>query len=46
LGVLEKLIHVKDPALLDSQRYDAVTIAAVRDDVPTLKALLAAGASA
>ncbi len=35
-----------DPALLDNQRYDAVTIAAVRDDVPTLRALLAAGASA
>jgi ankyrin repeat protein len=35
-----------DPGLLDNQRYDAVTIAAVRDDVPTLKALLAAGASA
>jgi uncharacterized protein len=32
-----------DPHLLDNQRYDAVTIA---DDVPTLKALLAAGASA
>ena len=35
-----------DPGLLDNQRYDAVTIAAVRDDVPTLKALLASGASA
>jgi uncharacterized protein len=35
-----------DPSLLDNQRYDAVTIAAVRDDVPTLKALLASGASA
>jgi ankyrin repeat protein len=35
-----------DPSRLDNQRYDAVTIAAVRDDVPTLKALLAAGASA
>jgi ankyrin repeat protein len=35
-----------DPNVLDNQRYDAVTIAAVRDDVPTLKALLAAGASA
>jgi ankyrin repeat protein len=39
-----------DPGLLDNQRYDAVTIAAVRDDVPTLQALLeallAAGASA
>jgi ankyrin repeat protein len=35
-----------DPGLLDNQRYDAVTIVAVRDDVPTLKALTAAGASA
>lgn len=35
-----------DPALLDNQRYDAVTIVAVRDDLPTLRALLAAGASA
>jgi uncharacterized protein len=35
-----------DPGLLDNQRYDAVTIAAVRDDVPTLKVLLASGASA
>ena len=35
-----------DPGLLDNQRYDAVTIVSVRDDVPTLKALLAAGASA
>jgi uncharacterized protein len=35
-----------DPALLDNQRYDAVTIAAVRDDVPTLKLLIAGGASA
>jgi ankyrin repeat protein len=35
-----------NPGLLDNQRYDAVTIAAVRDDVPTLKALIAAGASA
>jgi ankyrin repeat protein len=35
-----------NPTLLDNQRYDAVTVAAVRDDVPTLKALLAAGASA
>jgi len=33
-------------ALLDNQRYDAITIAAVADDEPTLKALLAAGASA
>jgi ankyrin repeat protein len=35
-----------DPALLDNQRYDAVTIASVRDDVATLKVLLANGASA
>lgn len=34
------------PGLLDDQRYDAVTIAAVRDDVAMVKALLAAGASA
>ena len=31
--------------LLDNQRYDAITIAAVADDEPTLKALLAAGAA-
>ncbi len=35
-----------DPGLLDNQRYDAVTITAVRDDVPALKALLTSGASA
>lgn len=35
-----------DPHLLDDQRYDGVTIAAVRDDVRTLKALLGSGASA
>ncbi len=34
------------PHLLDNQRYDAVTIAAVRDDVATLRSLLEAGASA
>ncbi|MCB1542491.1 MAG: ankyrin repeat domain-containing protein [Rhodoblastus sp.] len=33
-------------ALLDNQLYDAVTIAAVQDDEPTLRALLASGASA
>ncbi|MFT4096325.1 MAG: ankyrin repeat domain-containing protein [Rhodoblastus sp.] len=33
-------------ALLDRQRYDAVTIASVQDDEPTLAALLSAGASA
>ena len=32
--------------LFDNQRYDAVTIVAVSDDVPALKALLASGASA
>ncbi len=35
-----------DSSLLDKQRYDAVTIVAVRDDVPTLTILLASGASA
>ena len=33
-------------ALLDNQRYDAVTIASVLDDEATLRALLASGASA
>jgi len=35
-----------DPALLDDDRYDAVTIAAVADDEETLAVLLAGGASA
>jgi hypothetical protein len=35
-----------DPALLDDDRYDAVTIAAVADDEETLALLLAGGASA
>ncbi|MDB5849901.1 MAG: hypothetical protein JWP29_3653 [Rhodoferax sp.] len=35
-----------DLALLENDRYDAVTIAAVADDEATLAALLAAGASA
>jgi hypothetical protein len=35
-----------DPDILDSQRYDAVTIVAVREDVPTHKVLLSGGASA
>jgi ankyrin repeat protein len=35
-----------DPALRVNQRYDAVTIVSVRDDVPSLKVLLANGASA
>jgi ankyrin repeat protein len=41
------LLAVKaDPALLDRQRYDAVTIAAVRDDAPMVRMLLEHGASA
>ena len=35
-----------DPAALDADRYDAVTIAAVADDEETLRVLLAGGASA
>ena len=35
-----------DPAALDNDRYDAVTIAAVADDEETLKVLLELGASA
>ena len=35
-----------DPGILDRQRYDAVTVAAVRDDLATLRVLLSAGASA
>lgn len=35
-----------DPGLLERDRYDAVTIAAVADDAPTLKLLLQLGASA
>jgi uncharacterized protein len=35
-----------NPAALDNDRYDAVTIAAVADDEDTLRALLTAGASA
>ena len=35
-----------DPALLENDRYDAVTIAAVADDEETLRLLLAQGASA
>jgi uncharacterized protein len=35
-----------DPARLDNQRYDAVTVAAVADDEATLQVLLDAGASA
>ncbi len=35
-----------DPSLLENDRYDAVTIAAVADDEPTLALLLKQGASA
>ncbi len=35
-----------DPAALDADRYDAVTIASVADDEATLRVLLAGGASA
>ena len=35
-----------DPGMLDADRYDAVTIAAVADDEETLRVLLAGGASA
>jgi ankyrin repeat protein len=35
-----------DTAIFDNDRYDAVTVAAVANDVPTLAALLAGGASA
>jgi hypothetical protein len=35
-----------DPGALENDRYDAVTIAAVADDVQTLRVLLAGGASA
>jgi hypothetical protein len=35
-----------DPGLLDNDRYDAVTVAAVADDEASLRALLAGGASA
>ena len=45
-GVAALLAAGADPAALDADRYDAVTIAAVADDEPTLRALLAGGASA
>jgi ankyrin repeat protein len=35
-----------DTDLLDNQRYDAVTVAAVRNDLPMLRVLLGMGASA
>jgi len=40
------LVGGADPAALDDDRYDAVTIAAVADDEATLAVLLASGASA
>lgn len=40
------LLAGADPAALDHDRYDAVTIAAVADDEATLRVLLAHGASA
>ncbi len=45
--VAQALLAAKaDPGLLDKQRYDAVTIAAVRDDPAMVKTLLDKGASA
>jgi ankyrin repeat protein len=38
--------HKADLGLLENDRYDAVTIAAVADDEPTLRVLLSLGASA
>ena len=38
--------HKADLGLLENDRYDAVTIAAVADDEPTLRVLLTLGASA
>jgi len=44
---LRRLIHAgADPQLLENDRYDAVTIAAVADDEDTLRVLLQLGASA
>lgn len=45
-AVVALLAAGADPGALDNDRYDAVTIAAVADDEPTLAALLANGASA
>jgi len=44
---IQALVHAgADTAVLEQDRYDAVTIAAVADDEETLRVLLAAGASA
>lgn len=46
-GAVQALLKAgADTAALENGRYDAVTIAAVADDEPTLALLLAAGASA
>ncbi len=46
-GAVEKLLALgADAVLLDKDRYDAVTIAAVADDEETLRILLRGGASA
>jgi ankyrin repeat protein len=46
-GAVRALLRAgADPGALDSDRYDAVTIAAVADDEETLQLLLALGASA
>jgi ankyrin repeat protein len=46
-GAVEALLNAgAAPDLLDNDRYDAVTIAAVADDEQTLRRLLAMGASA
>lgn len=46
-GAVRALLRAgADPAALDNDRYDAVTIAAVADDEETLQLLLALGASA
>ena len=46
-GAVAKLLALgADAALLDKDRYDAVTIAAVADDEDTLRILLGGGASA
>ena len=46
-GAIQALLAAgADPASLDNDRYDAVTIAAVADDEDTLRLLLSLGASA
>jgi ankyrin repeat protein len=46
-GAIEALLRAgADPAALDHDRYDAVTVAAVADDEESLRVLLARGASA